>query len=71
MMKLRTMLLMLAGLLVAAATAGAQEVRLQVGETYREGDLTVSCEAAGAGQAMAPLSLRECQYWDDFKRMQP
>ncbi|MCJ7599925.1 MAG: hypothetical protein MUO63_00320 [Desulfobulbaceae bacterium] len=68
MMKLRTMLLMLVGLLVATATAGAREVQLQAGETYREDDLTVRCEVAGAGQAIAPLSLRECQYWDDFNK---
>jgi len=68
MMKLYTMLLILAGLLVAAATAGAREVRLQAGETYRQDDLSVTCEAAGAVQTMAPLSLRECQYWDDFNK---
>jgi hypothetical protein len=67
MMKL-PMLLILSGLLVAAATAGAREVRLQAGETYRQDDLTVTCEAADAGQAMAPLSLRDCQYWDDFNK---
>lgn len=68
MMKLHTLLFMLAGLLVVAATAGAREVRLQVGETYREDNLTIICEAAGAGQAMVPLSLRECQHWDDFNK---
>ncbi|MCK9294358.1 MAG: hypothetical protein M0P70_04690 [Desulfobulbaceae bacterium] len=69
MMKLRIMLLMLLWLSVAAATAGAREVRLQAGETYRKDDLTVTCQvaqAAGAGQATAPMSLAECQYWDDF-----
>jgi hypothetical protein len=65
-MKLRIMLLILAGLLMSAATAGAREVLLQAGETYRDGNLTIICETAGAGQTMAPLSLRECQYWDDF-----
>lgn len=69
MMKLRIMLLMLLWLLVAAAGAGAREVRLQAGETYRDDDLIVTCQAtAAAGQAMAPLSLAECQYWDDFNK---
>lgn len=66
MMKLRIVLMLLAWLLVITATAEAREVRLQAGETYRENDLTVTCQAADAGQAMAPLSLAECQYWDDF-----
>lgn len=68
-MKLRIMLLMLTGLFAAAAAAGAREVRLQAGETYQEDDLTVTCQAAGGPrQATAPMSLRECQHWDDFKK---
>jgi hypothetical protein len=60
---------MAAAMLSAAGSAGAREVRLQPGETYREGDLTLRCEEAGAGgQAAAPLELRECQYWDDFSK---
>jgi hypothetical protein len=65
-MKLRIILIMLAGFLAASATAGAREVRLRAGETFREGNLTLTCEAASAGQTMAPLSLRACQHWDDF-----
>lgn len=68
MMKLRLMLCILSLLLVAATTADAREVRLQAGESFQENDLTVTCQAAGAGEAMAPLSVRECQYWDDFKQ---
>ena len=67
-MKLSIPLLMAVLLLTAAGTAGAREIRLQPGETYREGDLALRCEAAGAGQAAAPLSLRECQYWDEFNK---
>ncbi|MBU4261318.1 MAG: hypothetical protein KKC76_05490 [Proteobacteria bacterium] len=66
MMKQRIMLLVFSGLLVTAATAGAREVRLQAGEIYQTDDLTITCQAADAGQAMAPLSVKECQYWDDF-----
>jgi hypothetical protein len=43
---------------------GAKEVTLATGETYRQGDLTVTCGQALTGDK--PMVLKNCQYWDDF-----
>lgn len=53
----------LALLLCLAGSAGAKEVNLDPGETFRQGDLTVTC---GGAAADLPLALNACQYWDDF-----
>ncbi|MBI5556310.1 MAG: hypothetical protein HY885_01580 [Deltaproteobacteria bacterium] len=69
-MKLRIML-MLAFLVFAFASgeSGAKEVRLGVGETYREGDLSIICGEANPGFASEePVMLKECQHWDDFHK---
>lgn len=47
-----------------AGNVGANEIRLGTGETFRQGNLTVTC-----GQPLAeeiPLALNDCQYWDDY-----
>jgi len=46
-----------------ASNVGAKEVQLGPGETYRKGDLTVTC---GQSSTDTPLVLNDCQYWDDF-----
>jgi hypothetical protein len=53
-------------LTLLAGSVGAKEVSLEKGETYRQGDLTVTC-----GQPLTedvPLALKDCQYWDDFNK---
>ncbi len=47
-----------------AGNVGAKEVSLATGETYRQGDLTVTCGQAITGDK--PLVLKNCQHWDDF-----
>lgn len=44
----------------------AKEVRLQPGESFRQGDLSVTC--GDTGGEVGTLELRECQFWDDFKK---
>lgn len=68
-MNLRLLLLLAAFLVFLPDTTEAREVRLKKGEVYRNRDLTVICEGGqqttGLGQ---PITLRECQYWDDFAK---
>ena len=66
-MKLRIMSV-LVSLLLVAGTAWAKEVQLGVGETYREVDLTVKCGDTGPTQASTPLSVKDCQYWDEYEK---
>lgn len=54
---------LLVGMVLLAGNAGAKEVNLNPGETYRQGNLTVTC---GQPAADIPLALKDCQYWDDF-----
>jgi len=58
---------MLVLLLQAAAWASARNVQLKPRETYRGPDLTVTCQGQG-GSAPTVLSLKECQYWDEFEK---
>ena len=53
----------IAAVFFGAGHAGAIEVNLATGETFSQGDLTVTC-----GQVLAdiPLALKDCQYWDNF-----
>lgn len=44
--------------------AGAKEVLLEAGETYRHGDLTVTCGQSSSTDL--PMVLNDCQHWDDF-----
>jgi hypothetical protein len=53
-------------LIFLAGNVSAKEVSLDTGETYRQGNLTVTC-----GQPLTedvPLALKDCQYWDDFNK---
>lgn len=68
-MKPQILPLLLLSLLLFAGTSQAKEVHLGIGETFREGDLTVKCgDAAGPAQATTPLSVQDCQYWDDYEK---
>lgn len=49
-----------------ATHAGAKEVSLDIGEIYRQGDLTVTC--AQPLRDEMPLALNDCQYWDNFNK---
>ncbi len=54
------------GVTFLAGNVGAKEVSLDTGETYRQGDLTVTC-----GQPLTedtPLAINDCQHWDDFNK---
>ncbi len=53
-------------LFTSASGVIAKEVQLRTGESYREGDLTVTCQDGSADAGV--IQLRECQYWDDFKK---
>ncbi|MFZ5765664.1 MAG: hypothetical protein ACOY4H_08715 [Thermodesulfobacteriota bacterium] len=44
----------------------AREIELRPGESFREGDLSVTCREAGEGAK--PIEITECQYWDDFHK---
>lgn len=52
--------------------AGAREIWLKKGETYRDRDrdrdLAVTCEGRPPVDSLQPLAVRECQYWDDFTK---
>ncbi|HIJ79523.1 MAG: hypothetical protein OEY01_11970 [Desulfobulbaceae bacterium] len=55
----------IAVVIVGTGNAGAKEVRLAPGETYRQQDLTVTC---GQSSTDMPLALNDCQHWDDFNQ---
>ena len=55
----------IAAVLFCAVHAGAKEVNLGTGETFSQGDLTVTC---GQLTTDTPLALKDCQYWDDFNK---
>jgi len=60
-------LYMLVFLLSAAAGASARDVHLKPGEIFRGPGLTVTCQ----GESNPPpkvLSLKQCQYWDEFEK---
>jgi len=58
---------LIVGAILLAGSAGAKEVNLGTGETYRQGDLTVTC-GQSATDAPTPMTLNDCQYWDDFSK---
>lgn len=63
----RAMLMgLIAGMILLAGNVGAKEVSLNPGETFRQGDLTVTCGQPAT--ADMPLALNDCQYWDDFNK---
>lgn len=57
---------LIAGVIFLACNVGAKEVSLDTGETYRQGDLTVTCGQSTTDDI--PLALKDCQYWDDFNK---
>ncbi|MBU0729873.1 MAG: hypothetical protein KKE17_07225 [Proteobacteria bacterium] len=56
---------LIAVVIFLAANVGAKEVSLDTGETYQQGDLTVTC---GQSSTDIPLALNDCQHWDDFNK---
>ncbi len=67
-MNLRSLLLLFALLIALPGVTHAKEVRLKKGEVYRDRNLAVVCEGGQSGSQGQTLSLRECQYWDDFDK---
>jgi hypothetical protein len=55
----------IAAVFFCSGHAGAKEVNLGTGETFRQGDLTVTC---GQLSTDTSLALKDCQYWDNFKK---
>jgi hypothetical protein len=49
-----------------AGSVFAKEVILDTGETYRQGNLTVTCGIALTEHV--PQAFKECQHWDDFNK---
>lgn len=65
-MKKHVFISLIVGVMFLAGHVGANEVTLDLGETYRHGDLTVTC-----GQPLTdevPLAIKDCQYWDNFNK---
>lgn len=57
---------LIAGVTFLAGHVGAKEISLDTGETYRQGNLTVTC-----GQPLTDgiaLAINDCQYWDNFNK---
>lgn len=50
--------------LLFPVAVSALEIELRPGESYRAGELSVTCR--DAGEAAGPIEITECQYWDDF-----
>lgn len=66
-MKKHVLKILIVGLIFFAAHVGAKEVNLYEGETYGQGDLTVTCSQPSSDAT--PLALKDCQYWDDFNKI--
>jgi len=65
-MKKQVLISLIVGMTFLTGPVGAKEVSLNTGETYHQGDLSVTC-----GQQLTvdmPLALNECQYWDSFDK---
>lgn len=60
-----TLIFFITGGMLLAADAGAKEINLNIGESYRQGDLTITCGQSSLPEN--PLSITDCQFWDDFK----
>jgi hypothetical protein len=63
-MKKHVLKILIAGLIFFAAHVGAEEINLHKGETYRQGNLTVTCSQPITN--VVALALNNCQYWDKF-----
>lgn len=62
----RLVLLFIITGLICSGNIGAKEITLNAGETYQQGDLTVTCGCGQASTDPTTLALKDCQYWDDF-----
>lgn len=58
---------LITGWIFWAGTVAAKEVSLDLGETYRQGDLIVTC-GQPATDTDSPLALNNCQHWDEFNK---
>lgn len=59
------LLILLAGILFCTEPIDAKEITLDIGETYQQGDLTITC---GPSSIETPLAINNCQHWDDFNK---
>ncbi len=59
------MMITVAGVIAWSGTAEAKEVNLDLGESYSQGELTVTC---GQRSAESPMAINACQQWDDFNQ---
>ena len=66
-MKKHVLISLIAGVMFLAGHVGAKEIRLDTGGTYRQGDLTVTCNQPLTDDKA--LALNDCQYWDNFNKM--
>jgi hypothetical protein len=64
-MRYYVVVLLTAALLLAGTSASGLEVVLDLGETYRDNDLTVHCTDRLPDELIATT---ECQVWDQFSR---
>ena len=65
-MSKQTLMVLLIVAMMHVTDAGAKEVSLDIGETYSQGDLTVTCSQSSTVDS--PLTINDCQYWDDFNK---
>lgn len=63
-MKKHVLKILITGLIFFATHVIAEEINLHKGETYREGNLTVTCSQPLTN--VVALALKNCQYWDKF-----
>lgn len=65
-----TLVVLFTWVMFLASSVGAKEVQLVSGERYSKGDLTVTCSQSSTDITTnsTPLTLEDCQYWDDFNK---
>ncbi len=64
-----TLIVLFAWVIFLVSNVGAKEIQLVPGETYRQGNLTVTCGQSSIDTTTdTPLTLNDCQYWDDFNQ---
>ncbi|WP_415396169.1 hypothetical protein [Sulfurimonas sp. CS5] len=66
-MKKYLLISLIAGLIFFAVHVGAKEINLDAGETYRQGDPSLSL-AVNRQLMICPLALKDCQYLEKFNR---
>ncbi len=65
-MKKHVLIILIALVTFLAGNIAAKEINLDMGGSYSQGNLTVTC-----GQSLTddtPLALKDCQYWDNFNK---